>query len=1201
MRNLKRALSLGLTAAMISGLMVMGSSAASSSYTDVADTDNVEAIEVLKSVGIMVGDESGDFNPDQNVTRNEMAVVMSNLMAYNVATYANTSPFTDVPSWAEPYVAACWTNGITAGTSATTYGGSESVTTAQAALMLMKALGYFQYASDFGNDWQLSTVSQGNKIDLFEDVDSGVKEAMTRNDLAQLVLNTLEAGTVEAETDGSISVGDITIVNNVSYKYVTSGRDYATAINDKLDTTNDGSYSSGAIVELGEKLYQGDLTKEEGYDDFGRPADIWEYQAKEIGTFAKTADYTYTSKVTSKALYNEVGKTATDNYDWTVSFNGDPVKYDGENLSANKTDDDKDFVQKALGGDARTGNGVVTEVYVDGTDKTVDVAIIEYYAAEVYEVNEDDATITLSDFGYGPADNNDEYDTTDFEEDQIVMYSYANGEIQDVYAAEQMSGEVTRVRSNTTGGDEADGDNFVVDGTTYKYNKTMDSADRLVTENVNNNVVAYLDANGYVAYIDESAMTYDYAYVLSMGTSDDQYGGGVAGETVYARLVLTDGTLVKVETDVKSTDRNDYVNHIVSYSADKNKVYSLTVRDYDNSTKDDKGTMRGTDGLQPGTDSSELKIENGVASFYADGDRYTANSNTVFIVADSDDKLDDYDFTVYTGIKNVPDIDFAKNAGVDVAATEAGVAKVVYVQDADVSGAGNVIFARADKNAKLVKDSETGNYYEINAVVDGKTVTLNVKENSTAADRLVNSIGTYGLDIGSGRRIIALDSVTENADGLVTTVSRYEKLSGGDGFTTGTGTGKAENETVLLTNERFAWDDEVVVVRYNYKGDFEVSRINSIKTDSNDQYVAVMDSNVIAGICIIEKDGGENDSNTPSGDVKDTILVQDTDNNSALEVHYYGDKPAMEDVLATIESWLENQGLTLKDTTISGGKYTFTCTSSRGYTYEYTWDRTMNGDVKVIIIDGKAVQYFVGKNEKIDMADYSNNGGTGFLFSSDNGKTFAYKDYATVDIDANNRTDNIVVKTGYITVTDASNLASGYTAGTPNYMEAEGELTITKAGTYKINDEVVTTKSDKETYTVGNANVTIVEWKTASDIKSDVAKAVKDNVTTGSVTNGTVAVSEDGMTVTITQKGGKISDTGLLKMAKALIDDGYTIKISGSKGTHTVDGSDLSASKTAIESMLPAVGVEDDFTVTVTSAKGESVSYTVIFNNVSES
>ena len=1197
MRNLKRALSLGLTAAMISGLMVMGSSAASS-YTDVADTDNVEAIEVLKTVGIMIGDESGDFNPDQNVTRNEMAVVMSNLMAYNVASYKDTSPFTDVPSWAEPYVAACYTNGITAGTSATTYGGSENVTTAQAALMLMKALGYFQYGSDFGSDWQLSTATQGNKIDLFVGVDSALKEAMTRNDLAQLVLNTLEAGTVEAETDGSFSVGDVTFVSGVKYNYVTSGEKYADSIEKSLTANTDASVSFGKIVQLGEKLYQGDLTKEEGYDDFGRPANVWEYQSKEIGTFAKTANYTYTAKVTSKALYNEVGKTATDNYEWTVSFNGESVKYEGENLSANKTDDDKDFVQKALGGDARTGNGVITEVYVDGTDKTVDIAIIEYYAAEVYEVNEDDGTITLSDFGYGPADNNDEYDSTDFKEDQIVMYSFADGEIQDVYAAEQMSGEVTRVRSNTTGGDEADGDNFVVDGTTYKYNKTMDSADRLVTENVKNNVVAYLDANGYVAYIDESAMTYDYAYVLSMGTSDDQYGGGDAGETVYARLVLTDGTLVKVETDVKSTDRNDYVNHIVSYSADKNKVYSLTVRDYNNSKKDDKGTMRGTDGLQPGTDSSKLKIENGVASFYADGDRYTANSNTVFIVADSDDKLDDYDFTVYTGIKNVPDIDFAKNAGVDVAATEDSVAKVVYVQDADVSGAGNVIFARADKNAKLVKDSETGNYYEINAVVDGKTVTLNVKENSTAADRLVNSIGTYGLDIGSGRRIIALDSVTENADGLVTTVSRYEKLSGGDGFTTGTGTGKAENETVLLTNERFAWDDEVVVVRYNYKGDFEVSRINSIKTDSNDQYVAVMDSNVIAGICIIEKDGGENSETTP-GTVLDTILVTETDGK--LTVHYYGDKPALEDALATIESWLEDQGMTLKDTTISGGKYTFTCTSSRGYTYEYVWDKANDfaGDLHVITIDGNPVQYVVkGEDrEAIDMTKYDN-GGTGYVV--DNGTSKFYRTYAT-EIDSRESTGDLSIETGYITVTDDSSLTSGYKSDASNvkYMEAEGELTFLAAGTYKVNDEVVTVAKD-EKFTVGDEDVTVISWVTDETVANAVEDAIADLDIGGegyAPKNCTVEVKGTTMNVTATTTTfGDISGTKTMELAKALIKDGYTITvINSNKDEYTMSGN-TSNDKAALVEWLPTKdGMSTKFTVVIEKAGQGSVTYTVNF------
>ena len=153
--------------------------------------------------------------------------------------------------------------------------------------MCIRDRGYFQYESDFGSDWQLATVTQGNRIDLFEDVDSSVRDAMTRNDLAQLVLNTLEAGTVEAETDGSISIGDITITNNVTYKYVTSGRDYAKAINDQLATTTDGTYSQGAIVELGEKLYQGDLTRDDkGYDDFERPATVWEYQGREIGTFA---------------------------------------------------------------------------------------------------------------------------------------------------------------------------------------------------------------------------------------------------------------------------------------------------------------------------------------------------------------------------------------------------------------------------------------------------------------------------------------------------------------------------------------------------------------------------------------------------------------------------------------------------------------------------------------------------------------------------------------------------------------------------------------------------------------------------------------------------------------------------------------------------------------------------------------------------
>ena len=60
-------------------------------------------------------------------------------------------------------------------------------------------------------------------------------------------------------------------------------------------------------------------------------------------------------------------------------------------------------------------------------------------------------------------------------------------------------------------------------------------------------------------------------------------------------------------------------------------------------------------------------------------------------------------------------------------------------------------------------------------------------------------------------------------------------------------------------------DDEVVVVRYDYKGDFSISRISSIKDDKNDDYVAVLDSNVLTGICIVEQDN-ENDGGSSSGD-----------------------------------------------------------------------------------------------------------------------------------------------------------------------------------------------------------------------------------------------------------------------------------------------------------------------------------------------
>ena len=575
MRNLKRALSLRLTAAMISGLMVMGSSAAS--YADVTSEDNVEAIEVLEAVGIMIGDENGDFNPDQNVTRNEMAVVMSNLMEYNVASYKDTSPFTDVPSWAEPYVAACWTNGITAGYSDTIYGGSDTVTTAQAALMLMEALGYFQYSSDFGADWQLATVKQGNNIDLFVGVDSGVEQAMTRNDVAQLVLNTLEAGTVQASTDGSWSIGDVVINNNVTYNYITSNQTYARAIDDDRTTNNDGDLVSGSIVELGEQLYMGDLKlNDNDTDDFGRPARNWTYDSKDIGTYAKRELMveSYVEGVSGREVYNLLGTS-------TIRDNDLYAYEDGEEYTLDKgllvRSNEKDI--------GATGRGVLTEIYLDDDRDEITIASINTYLAEANSsYSESSETISLQ--VYNSADGiakrvdvEDVPEIAGLKEGDFVLVNWAgdtaNKDVVAVFDVEVLTDvEITRF-SKSSDDDKVNQSStdrvtkLTTGGTEYRNNENAwyeeatlgDYFGELLTDKTYN---VYLDQYGN--FIGAELYSGDDQYVFIAAYDTNNSAMGVVNADALA--IFTDGTMKQIEVDAKDTNDN-----IQDYIDDGNKGY----------------------------------------------------------------------------------------------------------------------------------------------------------------------------------------------------------------------------------------------------------------------------------------------------------------------------------------------------------------------------------------------------------------------------------------------------------------------------------------------------------------------------------------------------------------------------------------------------------------------------------------------------
>ena len=718
MRNLKRALSLGLTATMISGLMVMGSSAAS--YADVTSEQNQEAIEVLKAVDIMVGDEKGNFNPEAKVTRNEMAVVMSNLMAYNVASYKDTSPFTDVPEWAEPYVAACYTNGITSGYDAKTYGGSDTVTTGQAALMLLKALGYFQYSADFGSDWLVETTKNGSTAGLFDGVATGAKEALTRNDVAQMVLNALEADLVKAEKNGSdVQVGDIVISGGKATYDSRTGTDSKYA---KIDNTKvDGMYTS----QLGEELYDGDLVKADGADDdFGRPSVKWTYENKEIGTYADDADAVYTATVEKQDLYDLVGSDVYNDLkngdaDFTVVVDGvaqKDVKL-SDYIVKNNDDDAGDKIIK---------KGATTEVFIDDDSNDVVITVINSYVAQVdgdYDKNDEELELDILDEAFVDVKDttlsSDDFDYLDsYSDEDYVLITVANKEIKTIDLAETVEGKVTAYTEKK---------NVTVDGTKYEYSKNYTDAvkeDSNLSYDLNDAYTLVLDANGYVIYTDGTAGHNDYVYVAKM-----DYAGG-AKKSLEGDAYFIDGTnkVITIDND-EDFDARTYGNWY-SYNEKSNGKYELEAIPTDKDTDTFYGSVKHD--TETGEKAKGIVTENGKSTVYVNDtntsgsgkvDKVKANNDTIFVVNDDDD------VTAYTGIKNVPDITAknSKNGAVTVAVVmDNDYADVVYIYSADMSISGDsgdrVYLLESKPNASVDKDDNK--YYEYDAIVNGEITTV---------------------------------------------------------------------------------------------------------------------------------------------------------------------------------------------------------------------------------------------------------------------------------------------------------------------------------------------------------------------------------------------------------------------------------------------------------------------------------------------
>ncbi len=589
MRNLKRALSLLLSSTMVLGMVVMGGSAAG--YQDVdASNDNQEAIEVLQAVGIMSGvDDAGNFNPDGSLTRNEMAVVMAHLLNLDYDYYRGVNTFTDVPDWAAPYVAACVAEGVTAGIGNGLYGGDQKITAAQAGLMVMKALGYFQNQEDFGDDWQIATIRQASYINLFDKVNSNADAALTRGQVAQLVLNGLKSDMVTFTGDKGVQIGDVTVGYHAEYTPKTNAAVKYNSINTgKTDIAGNNQY----YIQLGEELYNGELKLQNTTDVFGRPSRYWEYKGAEVGTYVKNEllRKEYTAKVTGKDLYELLGTSTIDEYGLSVVIDG------VDSTSQNSAIFDKtDMVRTNTKAVGDTGNGVLTQVYVDTQSKQITISVINTYLAkaeEDYDTKDEDVSLTIyevdnvgtsktpvyvktNDTKVGSYNVSvDDFDVADVVEDDLFLVTLANGEIQSLQAPEILSdASLTSFKLNSY---------VTADGTQYDYADTamydedvLDKYDNQNMKDVTYNVI--LDNYGYLIGIELNQDPDKYVFLTGL---DGKYSN-LSVKEADANVIFLDGTMSTVTVNLDKSTISDagknlsQLNTWCTYTVDSKGVYTL--------------------------------------------------------------------------------------------------------------------------------------------------------------------------------------------------------------------------------------------------------------------------------------------------------------------------------------------------------------------------------------------------------------------------------------------------------------------------------------------------------------------------------------------------------------------------------------------------------------------------------------------------
>lgn len=178
------------TLASLLTITLLACSASAMSFPDVDDyLDYAVAVDYVSELGIMVGDDQGNFNPHKTVTRAEMATIICRVLD-ETENLSSSTAFADVPTshWANAYVGKAAELGVVSGYGGGNFGPSDSVTYEQAVTMVIRAIGKGDAAVEYGGypDGFL-TVAKENF--LLDGILAEKGEPLSRADIALLLYN----------------------------------------------------------------------------------------------------------------------------------------------------------------------------------------------------------------------------------------------------------------------------------------------------------------------------------------------------------------------------------------------------------------------------------------------------------------------------------------------------------------------------------------------------------------------------------------------------------------------------------------------------------------------------------------------------------------------------------------------------------------------------------------------------------------------------------------------------------------------------------------------------------------------------------------------------------------------------------------------------------------------------------------------------